>query len=141
MGRLKRAIKHATLFATGGSIYYGVEVLWRGHSHWTMAVLGGLCFLLLGAINEVLSWDTPLWRQALYGAVIITALELAAGVILNLAMGLDIWDYSSMPCNFLGQICLPYFLLWIPLSILAILLDDWLRHWFFGEERPHYRLI
>lgn len=138
---MKRAIKHATLFATGGSIYYGVEVLWRGYSHWTMAVLGGLCFLLVGAINEVLTWDTPLWRQALYGAVIITALELAAGVILNLALGLDIWDYSSMPCNFLGQICLPYFLLWIPLSILAILLDDWLRYWFFGEERPHYRLI
>lgn len=138
---MKRAIKHAVLFVVGGGTYYGIEVLWRGHSHWTMAVLGGLCFLLVGAINEVLSWDTPLWRQALYGAVIITALELAAGILLNLVLGLDIWDYSGLPCNFLGQICLPYFLLWIPLSILAILLDDWLRYWFFGEERPHYRLI
>ena len=138
---MKRAIKHATLFATGGSIYYGVEVLWRGHSHWTMAVLGGLCFLLLGAINEVLSWGTPLWRQALYGAVVITVLELAAGIVLNLALRLDIWDYSGLPCNILGQICLPYFLLWIPLSLAAILLDDWLRYLLFGEERPRYKLI
>ena len=138
---MKRAIKHATLFATGGSIYYGVEVLWRGHSHWTMAVLGGLCFLLVGAINEILSWDTPLWPQALYGAVIITALELAAGIILNLVLRLDIWDYSGLPCNILGQICLPYFLLWLPLSLAAILLDDWLRYLLFGEERPRYKLI
>lgn len=138
---MKRAIKHAVLFIVGGGAYYGIEVLWRWHSHWTMAVLGGLCFLLVGAINEILSWDTPLWRQALYGAVIITALELAAGIILNLVLKLDIWDYSGLPCNILGQICLPYFLLWIPLSLAAILLDDWLRYLLFGEERPRYKLI
>lgn len=138
---MKRAIKHAVLFVAGGSAYYGIEVLWRGYSHWAMAVLGGLCFLLVGAINEVLSWDTPLWRQALYGAVIITALELEAGILLNLVLGLDIWDYSGLPCNFLGQICLPYFLLWLPLSLAAILLDDWLRYLLFGEERPRYKLI
>ena len=137
---MRTLLKHGILAGTGGAIYYLIELLWRGYSHWTMAVLGGLCFLVVGIINEVLDWDTPLWQQAIYGAAIITVLELGAGIILNLLLGLDIWDYSSIPCNLLGQICLPYFLLWIILSVPAILLDDYLRHFLFGEEKPRYKL-
>lgn len=137
---MKVLLKYAVLASVGGGIYYLIEVLWRGHSHWTMAVLGGLCFLVVGIINEVLDWDTPLWQQAIYGAVIITALELEAGIVLNLFLGLEIWDYSNMPFNFMGQICLPYFALWIPLSVAGIVLDDYLRYWLFGEEKPQYKL-
>ncbi len=137
---MKVLLKYAVLVSVGGGIYYLIEVLWRGHSHWTMAVLGGLCFLVVGIINEVLDWDTPLWQQAIYGAVIITALELEAGIVLNLFLGLEIWDYSNMPFNFMGQICLPYFALWIPLSVAGIVLDDYLRYWLFGEEKPQYKL-
>lgn len=125
----------------GGLIYYGIEVAWRGYSHWTMALVGGVCFILVGGINEFFPWTMPLALQGLIGSAIVTAVELIAGLVLNVWLGLGIWDYSNLPLNFMGQICLPFSLLWILLSVVAVVLDDWLRYWLFGEERPHYVLF
>lgn len=133
--------KCITLFDTGGILYLAIEIIWRGHSHWTMFVLGGLCFVCLGLLNEVIPWEMPLWQQALIGACIITGLEFLTGCIVNLWLGLGVWDYSGMPGNLLGQICPQYFLLWVPVSTAAIVLDDWIRYLGFDEERPHYRLF
>lgn len=138
---MKRAGKGLALFLTGGALYYGIELLWRGYSHWTMLLVGGLCFLLVGLLNEWFAWSTPLLCQGVMGAAMITAVELAAGLILNIRLGLGVWDYSDMPLNFMGQICLPFSLLWILLAAAAVVLDDWLRHWWFGEERPTYTLF
>lgn len=137
---MKQLCKFLFLFAVGGILYAIIEVLWRGYTHWTMAVLGGSCFIICGMVNEVLSWDTPLWIQALICCLAITVAELVAGLILNLWLGLGIWDYSGLPYNLAGQICLGYSCLWHLLSVPAIVLDDWLRYWFFGEERPRYNL-
>lgn len=138
---MKAVAKHAVLALCGGCVYYAIEVMWRGYSHWTMAALGGICFVLIGGINEFFTWEMPLALQGVIGAAIVTALELVAGVILNLWLRLGIWDYSNMPLNFLGQICLPFSLLWILLSVVAVVLDDWLRYWLFDEERPTYVLF
>lgn len=129
------------LAITGGLLYILIETIWRGYSHWTMFVLGGICFLALGMINEVLPWEMPLWQQMLLGACIITSMEFLTGCIVNLWLGWHVWDYSGMPGNILGQICPQYFLLWLPVSLAGILLDDWLRYWWWDEERPHYRLF
>lgn len=137
---MKQLCKLLFLFMVGGSLYAAIEILWRGYTHWTMAVLGGFCFVICGGLNEWLSWDTPLSIQALICCLVITAAELVAGLILNLWLGLDIWDYGGLPYNLAGQICLGYSCLWYLLSIPAIVLDDWIRHWFFGEERPQYNL-
>ena len=75
---------------------------------------------------------------ALIGAAIITSLEFLAGLVVNRLLGWNVWDYSGMPLNVLGQICVPYMLLWIPVAVAAIVTDDYLRYWMFGEERPHY---
>ena len=125
----------------GAGTYYWIEIAWDGTSHWTMAVLGGVCFIAIGLINEFLSWDTPLWLQSIIGATIVTVLEFISGLILNLWLDLGIWDYSRMPFNLMGQICLTFSIVWIGLSVLAIILDDYLRYWFFKEEKPHYRLF
>lgn len=133
--------KHLTLAVTGGLLYILLELLWRGRSHWTMFALGGTCFVCLGLINEVLSWDMLLWRQILIGACIITVLEFLTGCIVNLWLGLQVWDYGSLPGNILGQICPQYCLLWLPVSLAGIVLDDWLRYRWWREERPRYRLF
>lgn len=139
---MRPAIKRLTLFLAGGAAYALLEVCWRGYTHWTMFVLGGAMFLILGELNEnILEWDTPLLLQGVIGAIIVTAAELLAGVVLNLWLGLGIWDYSGIPFNFLGQVCLPFSLLWVLVSIAAIILDDYLRFWLFGEERPTYTLL
>lgn len=137
---MKQLSKNLFLFAVGGLLYYLIEILWRGYSHFSMFVLGGICFVLIGLINEFYDWETPLWQQMLIAAVIVTVAEFVAGLILNIWLGLDIWDYSGLPFNLLGQVSLGYSALWFLLSLPAIVLDDWLRYWLFGEEKPYYRI-
>lgn len=132
--------KYITLFDVGGLIYVLLELLWRGRSHWTMFMLGGLCFVALGLINEILPWEMPLWQQMLLGACIVTALEFLTGCIVNLWLGWGVWDYSNMPGNILGQICPQYFVLWLPVSLIGIVLDDWLRYRWWDEEGLHYNV-
>lgn len=135
---MKKLSKLLFLFVIGGVLYVLLELLFRGRSHWTMGILGGLCFLAIGELNENLSWDMPLFWQALAGSAIITSLEFVTGVIVNLWLGWNVWNYSNMPLNILGQVCLPYSLLWILVSLLAIILDDYVRWKYLGEEKPHY---
>lgn len=97
--KLRELIKCGILFLIGGCLYYCIEILWRGHSHWTMAVVGGICFLVIGGLNNYIPWEMPLWKQAGIGALFVTAMELVVGVPLNLMLGLHIWDYSSLPFN------------------------------------------
>lgn len=134
-------MKNFILFSIGGIIYCLLEILWRGYSHVSMFILGGLCFLIIGGINNHLSWDLGFIWQCLIGAIIITALEFISGLILNVWFGLNVWDYSDKTFNLMGQICLEFSLLWIPLSGIAILLDDFFRYLLFAEESPHYTII
>ena len=111
------------LFLVGGSGYVGLELLWRGRSHISMFLAGGLCFLLLGQLDRTrLSFSA----KCLLGAVIITAVELLAGLLTN--RDHQVWDYRQMPFNFLGQVCLSYSLLWIPVSFGAMLLHRLFAH-------------
>ena len=134
-----KAVRPLVLFCIGGLTYIAIELLWRGYSHWTMFLVGGLCFVLIGAINEVYTFEMPLVRQMAISAVMVTIVELLAGLLIN--CDYSIWDYRNMPFNILGQICLPYTVLWFFLSLLAIVIDDYIRYWLFDEEKPHYRLI
>ncbi len=136
-----REVKPLVLFSVGGAIYIMIEMLWRGYSHWSMFIVGGLCFVLIGLINEYYSYDIPLIWQMMIGACIVTAVEFVSGCIINLWLGLNVWDYSDMPFNIWGQVCLPYMVLWSLLSGVAIILDDYLRYWWFGEEYPHYKIV
>lgn len=133
--------KYLALTSVGGLLYVVLELVWRGRSHWTMLLLGGICFMALGLINEVLPWDMPMWKQILIGVAIVTALEFITGCIVNLWLGWNIWDYSGLSGNILGQICPQYCLMWLPVSLAGIVLDDWLRYWWWGEERPRYRIF
>ena len=138
---MHQAGKALVLFSFGAVLYAAIEILWRGHTHWTMAVLGGLLFLLLGGLNNWLPWEMPLLWQIIIGTAIVTAAEFVVGCILNLWLGLEIWDYSNLPGNILGQICPQFTLAWAGLSLIAIVLDDYIRYWLWGDERPYYKFI
>ena len=138
---MHRAVKGLALFCIGAVAYALVEILWRGYSHWTMAVLGGLLFVLIGGINNWIPWDMPLYLQAIIGSLVVTGAELIAGIILNIWLDLGIWDYSGMPFNFHGQICPQFTVAWAGLSIVAIVLDDYIRYWLFEERKPKYKLF
>ena len=136
-----KILKHLTLLGIGGIIYAWMEMVWRGYSHWSMFLLGGLCFVLIGLVNEHIAWDEPLSMQMLYGAVLITVLEFLTGVVVNIILGWDVWDYSDHPLNYMGQISLSSSVLWYFLSGIGIAIDDYLRYLLFKEEKPKYRIF
>ena len=135
---MKKVLKHLVLFLIFGALYIVIELVYRGYSHWTMFILGGICGICVGLLNEVLSWYTPMWAQAGIGAAIITVLEFICGIIVNIWLKWGVWDYSNTPFNIMGQVCLPFILIWFVLAHVAIIFDDYLRYWLFNEEKPKY---
>lgn len=143
---MQKWLRSVVLWTFGGTLYFLTEVAWKlifGHPEeisWTMLVLAVLLCIPLDLANEHLPWCTPLWQQALLGGLVISAAEWAAGVVLNLWLGMEIWDYSHLPFNLWGQISLGWSLVWVLTAGAGIVLFDWLRHWLYGEARPHYCL-
>ena len=107
----------------GGSIYYSLEIIARGRSHWSMFLLGGLCFLVCGLINSRFGNDISLPAKMTLCMIAITILELLTGIIVNGFFGWQIWDYSGMPLQIFGQICVPFMLLWFIISYPALMLN------------------
>lgn len=106
-----------TVFLLGGSAYGAIELMWRGHTHWTMMLAGGLCFTAMYFIASR-SRLTRL-QQYILCAGVVTAVEFIIGTIVNRRLGWNIWDYSDRRFNLQGQICLRYTLYWLALSVPA----------------------
>ena len=119
-------LKEFIIFLIFGLIYIIIELLYRGHTHYSMFIVGGICGVLIGLINDNTP-DMPLLPQCILGSIIITIIELLTGLFLNVYLGLNVWDYSNQPFNFMGQICPQFCIIWCILSILVIRIDDWLK--------------
>ena len=133
-----RLVRYVTLWLWGGFTYYMIEIAWRGYSHPSMFIVGGMCLVAIGALNNYLPWHLGFVWQVLIGAVIVLILELISGLIVNVWLGLAVWDYSHLTINLWGQVSLLFFFLFMPVVALAIWLDDFLRWKIYGEERPYY---
>ena len=119
-------IKELILLIIFGITYCGIEILYRGRTHISMLFVGGLCAVLIGMINEI----TPkmnIFLQMFIGAVIVTIIEFFSGYIINIILGLNVWDYSNLMFNYKGQISLIFTVIWFFLSAPVIYLDDKLR--------------
>ncbi len=118
------------MFGIGGSVYLLLELLYRGYSHPSMFFAGGLSAALIylvcceGRLRHA-GW----YVRCAVGSLLITSVEFCTGLLLNLLLRLGIWDYSSLPFNLLGQICLPFSVLWFFLTLPVLFLGDLL----FGE--------
>lgn len=106
-----------------------------------MIIVGGLCFVLIGSINEFTKNEIPLILQMLLSVFIVDVVELISGIVINKVLLLNVWDYSNLKYNFLGQISLRSSIAWFFLSLLAIFVDDFLRNKIFKERKHNYRLI
>lgn len=132
-------MKYLFLFLTGGFAYFYIEILYRGFSHFSMIICGGLAFILCGAINQLMHFKISVISQMILSMFIITALEFITGYIVNIRLGWNVWDYSGLPFNLLGQICLAYSLVWLIISLACIFLDDIIRWKIFDEKKPTYK--
>ena len=114
-----------TAFFTGCIAYPLLEVAYRGYSHWTMSLTGGLCLVMLFLIQWAFP-DLTVWRKALLGALTIVTLELIVGTTANLWLGWAIWDYTDLRFHYLGQISLGFALIWYFLCSLFFGIAGWI---------------
>lgn len=107
------------IFSIGACGYGLLEILWRGYTHWSMLWAGGIAFLGLSSIAEKRK-KAGLFACAVMGSAFITTIELLFGVLFNVILKKNVWDYSKLPFNIGGQVCLLYSFLWLLLSLLFI---------------------
>ena len=144
MSRAGCRVLSMLLWSWGGTVYFLLEVAFKtitGHPErisWTMLVVAILLTVPVERAGYKLPWECPLWLQALCCSALVTAVELVSGLFLNLWLGLDVWDYTDLPGNFLGQICPQYSAVWWVLCLVFIPAFDWLRYAVEGIERPCY---
>lgn len=138
LNKIKRFI---LLFIIGGLVYVIMELLFRGRSHISMFFVGALCFIIIGSLNEFYTWQMSVISQMFISSIVITILEFICGLIVNAWLGLNVWDYSNQPYNLMGQICLLFTNLWFFISLIGIVLDDYLRYILFNEEKPKYKWL
>lgn len=138
----EKIIKYITLWNIGAFTYGIIEIIYRGNTHISMGIISGICFILIGNINKSYSFEIPVYKQMLYGAIIITCFEFATGVLVNIWLNLNVWDYSAVPLNICGQICFPFFIVWYLLSGFAIVLYNCVRCLIFKESKlSHYYIF
>lgn len=106
---------YAGIFCFGAGAYTIIELLYRGYTHWTMTLTGGLCLMLLYYIFTKKN-EYSLLAKSIIGALVITGVEFVVGCIVNLYLKWNIWDYSGMYMDILGQVCLYYTFMWFLLS-------------------------
>lgn len=125
---------------SGGAGYGVLEILWRGYTHISMLIAGGICFWLIIRISKI---NRSVLIKSLIGGLCITLIEFIFGCIVNLWLGLDVWDYSAEPCQLFGQVCIRYMLLWcvvcafvIPICKLVVDRRAGLREFFHEMKAP-----
>lgn len=138
---MEKISKYLFLLGTGGSLYYGFEVFFRGFSHWTMFLLGGICFTFIYVQGNMVHFMDSVTIQMIRSMIFITAMEFITGIIVNKWMNLNVWDYSRLPLNLFGQICIPFIIIFSGLCIFGIILSGYIGYWIYGEEKPHYHIL
>ncbi len=131
---MKKARELFYIFTIGAVGYSLLEILWRKYTHWTMAITGGICFLLIYRINIKLKLKHMVSKCVL-GALAITMVEFLVGWVVNVKLKWNVWDYSSRSFNLLGQVCALYSFLWFLLCIpLNFLCNAIHKHFFLKKE-------
>lgn len=138
----KNYLRQLILFIFGFCIYITIEVCFRGYSYPLMGLCGGLALIILDSLNNKISWDMDLILQATIGSIVVTLMELIIGeafLYLNLS---PMWDYSNVPFNYHGVICLPFSIAWLLISIVGIFIADAVNYYIFEDlPVPYYKVL
>lgn len=137
-----RFLRQLILFITGFCLYITIEVCYRGYSYPLMGVCGGIILLILDRINDKISWDMDILLQGCIGSLVTTLFEFVIGSICLILDFNLMWDYSNLPLNFAGIICVPFSLVWIGISIIGIFIADAINYYVFDIlPVPYYKLF
>ncbi|MGN0643040.1 MAG: hypothetical protein ACI4JJ_07820 [Huintestinicola sp.] len=127
--RLCMACERTVVFLTGAFAYSLIEILYRGYTHWSMGITGGLCYLIM-YLHFIRFPDEGILTKCFFGMVTITSLEFITGCIVNILLGWHVWDYSHMFMNFLGQICLAFSAAWFLITVPVVYISEFMHRGF-----------
>ena len=133
---MKKIYEYLIVFAFGWVLYGLVEVLFRGHTHWTMILLGGLVFAVLYRLDLRMGNKNYVLKCSV-GSVIISSMEFLCGYVVNVQLKMHVWDYSGLKFNILGQVCPKYTAVWFLLCVPAYLLGDVIRKKAIGKQNNY----
>ncbi len=146
---MKLIKKYFGIFLLSGLIYLAIEIIFKvifkyrslrlvaDTSVWMMPIGGFLC-LILGELNRFKKIrQLKMIFQALIGMIIITAVELITGIILNIILKLNLWDYSHEVGNILGQISIVHSFCWFIISPLVFWFDDYMKAKIYNEGKEY----
>ena len=138
---MKKLSEYLFLWALGGTLYYSIELMFRGFSHWSMFLLGGICLLFFWLQGSKTEWRDPMWVQVIRCTIFVVSCEFITGIIVNKWLGWGVWDYSDEPFHLFGQICLPFAMIFSGFAVIGIIISGNLMHWLFGEKKPNYHVL
>lgn len=131
---MKNLIRFFVITISIGISYMGLELLWRGRTHWSMMIVSGLAVYCIGLLDEDKRLKLKIFIQSLIGAAIVTSFEFISGILINKILHLNVWDYSSQFGNILGQVCPLFSFFWLLIIPIGIWMDNYLRYKLFDEE-------
>lgn len=102
---------YSLAFLIGGNTYCLIELIYRARTHYSMFFCAGIAVSMLLFIY-LQNRSMPSVLFALIAALVITVLELIFGAVFNIWLNMGVWDYSQVPLNLFGQICLPFSAIW-----------------------------
>ena len=120
---MKYLKKYSLLFILGAVGYASMEIIFRGFTHWSMVIAGGLCFILFSMVAGLFA-ERSIFLRAAVSALCVTAVEFIFGVVFNLWLGMGVWDYSDRAFNILGQVCPAFTVLWAGIALAFLPLAD-----------------
>ena len=141
---MKKFIGKLGLFLSCGFIYCMIEILFRNWSHWSMFILTGfLGVFCVDSINNTLSFDCDYIVQILISTVLCTIGEGISGIILNVWLQLNVWDYSKMTFGtfFFGQCNVLFCFAWMLIISIIIFYCDAYNYYILKIEPCPYYII
>ena len=142
---VKHIIRKIILFVLCGAIYYGIELAYRNYSHVSMFILAGfLGVLCIDTPNNILGYDLDYSIQVLISTILCTIGEGITGLIVNIKMRLNVWDYNTLPFTFFyGQCNLFFVFAWaLIIGCFGIFFCD--AYWYYickNGEQPYYKFF
>lgn len=142
---IKHVFRKFLLFLLCGLIYCGIEYIYRQWSHITMFVLSGLLGVFcIDTPNNIFGYDFDYSLQVLISTLLCTIGEGITGLIVNVKMGLNVWNYSNLPFTFFyGQCNLFFVLAWaLVIGVFGIFFCDFFWYYICKDNvQPYYKLF
>ncbi|MEF9839784.1 MAG: hypothetical protein RR275_08025 [Lachnospiraceae bacterium] len=138
---MKKFSEFLFLWTLGGCLYYGFEMMFRGFSHWTMFILGGTCFLFCALQGIWTKWHDSIITQLIRCEIFVVSCEFITGMIVNKWLKWNVWDYSNLPYQLFGQICLPFAIIFLGLCAVGIVMSGYLVYGLYGEVKPKFYVL